>query len=241
MPERLTQILRAVMMSMSLTAPSGYTHDDYDEAMAALDSLGVDLSRLQQERDALVDALTRYPLTWHARSEAEQQSFANVMEATEFAIKLRAAGLGEATGADSAGEAIRRLKTWAARGATLHFENGGYIEPGDVDALVGEVERLTRERDEAKSALIEAAVPLEVLAAQITANPYRELTDMFQQQIVGAAHTVRAALSGVPEQAEPQPSPIEFPCAYLGEHEPHHYQARSHWCPGVPASKDTPE
>ena len=68
-----------------------------ESCRTALDSLGVDLSRLQQERDALVDALTRYPLTWHVRSEAEQQSFANVMEATKLAIKLRAAGLGEAT------------------------------------------------------------------------------------------------------------------------------------------------
>jgi hypothetical protein len=54
---------------------------------------------------------------------------------------------------------------------------------------------VAREREQrAMKAMVEAAIPLEVLAGQIRTKPYRELTDELQAEIERAVLIIRAAL-----------------------------------------------
>lgn len=60
----------------------------------------------------------------------------------------------------------------------------------------------------ARRALVEAAIPLEVMAGQIAARPYREIAPEVQDGILNAVAHVRAAVTPTP--------PEEFPaCSAL--------------------------
>jgi len=60
----------------------------------------------------------------------------------------------------------------------------------DLERAEANVDRLTR-------ALVEAAVPLEVLGGQIAVKPYKELTADFQNDILLAVRGVRSAFAAL--------------------------------------------
>ena len=67
-----------------------------------------------------------------------------------------------------------------------------------AEAAEASRDQAIKERDEARKALVTAALPLEVLAGQISVRSYRELSDELQAEIERAVLTIRAALAGVP-------------------------------------------
>lgn len=62
---------------------------------------------------------------------------------------------------------------------------------------------LIHDLQEARRALVEAAIPLEVLAGQIATRPYRELSPEVQDGILNAVAHIRAAVTPTPPEKDP--------------------------------------
>ena len=80
------------------------------------------------------------------------------------------------------------------------------VGKGSASAMLSaanDIQWLLARLDALQVELAEAALPLEVLRAQILAERYSELTPDFQDRIVAAAERVRAALASA-ETKEPR-------------------------------------